>query len=91
MNIELFKAHNPDLVLFLTSAKGTVAKMAKLFNLKEINSFELPKGNRGATKMYHYELGESTTVIFMPHPTGYAPSSEQKEAMRQYLEKIGVV
>lgn len=91
MNIELFKAHNPDLVLFLTSAKGTVAKMAKLFDLKEIFSFELPKGNRGATKMYHYELNGSTPVIFMPHPTGYNPSSEEIDAMKQYLKRIGIV
>ena len=91
MNLELFQAHNPSLILFLTSAKGTVEKIAKLFNLKPIHSFELPKGNRGATKMYHYEIEGSAPVIFMPHPTGYAPSSEQKEAMKQYLDRIGAI
>lgn len=91
MNNELIKAHNPNFVLFLTSAKEKVAKIAKIFNLKEIYSFELPKGKRWATKMYHYELGGYTPVIFMPHPTGYNPSSEQMEAMRQYLKRIGLV
>ena len=41
--------------------------------------------------MYHYEIEGSTPVIFMPHPTGYAPSSEQKEAMKQYLDRIGAI
>ena len=91
MNLQLFKAHNPDLILFLTSAKETVAKIAKLFNLKEICSFELPSGNRGATKMYHYEIEGLTPVIFMPHPTGYAPSSKQKDAMRKYLDRMGLI
>tara|TARA_B110000093_G_scaffold174911_1_gene208690 strand:+ start:1111 stop:1821 length:711 start_codon:yes stop_codon:yes gene_type:complete len=91
MNLELFKAHNPDLILFLTSSRQTVPKIAEMFDLKEIYSFELPRGNRGSTKMYHYEMRSSTPVIFLPHPTGYRPSPEQHEAMKQYLNKVGLI
>jgi hypothetical protein len=36
-------------------------------------------------------MRSSTPVIFLPHPTGYRPSPEQHEAMKQYLNKVGLI
>jgi hypothetical protein len=92
MNLELFKAHNPDLILFLKTQKGFPQFIAEKFNLNEINSLELPKGNRkGATRMYHYETEDSAPFIFIPHPSGYNPSLEEIEVMRQYLDKVNLI
>jgi hypothetical protein len=91
INNELFKAHNPDLILFLTSNKDLVPKIAKIFDLKEIYSFKLPRKS-GATKIYHYENQSSIPVVFVPHPTGgYYLSDEEQEAIKQYLNKVGLI
>ena len=91
MNEELFKAHNPDLIVFLTSNKDYVPNIAKRFDLKEINSFKLPR-KRGATRVYHYEYQGSTPVVFVPHPTGgYHLSAAEKDAIKQYLKRAGLI
>ena len=91
MNLELFKAHNPDLILVFKSNKAEVPKIAKRFNLNEIHSFELDCGDRPPTRMYHYETGDSTPFIFVPHPSGYIWTSEMVKAIKDYLYKIGGV
>ena len=91
MNLELFKAHNPDLILVFKSNKELVPKIVKRFNLNEIYSFELDCGNRSPTKMYHYETDSSIPFIFVPHPSGYMWTKEMVEGIKEYLYKIGVV
>ena len=91
MNLELFKAHNPDCILVFKSNKNEVPKIAKRFNLNEIYSFYLDCGKRSPTKMYHYETDGSIPFIFVPHPSGYIWTPEMVKDIKKYLYKIGVV